>query len=515
MRQDVTFGAVPIDTPDLDSVPEMYRGRIEDLFDTWGSVRGRNALLREYYEMKSRVKNLGISIPKGVTDVYDQMVCVTGWCSKAVHAHAMRSVFDGFVFEGKRDASLDALVRDNRVRSLYQMACSSALVYGVSAITVMKGAPGQPDVKVRVHSANQFCALWDKDEDRIACGVVLSDVDREGRPCRYVVHMPDAVLTLYREDWKPAYSKPYSRGPRWGCEVERNPMGRPLMEVIVNDPDIDRPLGHSMITPELMGIVDKAMRDVMRMDIGGEFYTFPQRYILGAAKDLFSAPPPEGAETDDDGDIVDADGNKVELPPSPVAKFQAYMASLLALTRDENGDIPTVGQFSPTSAENFTMAYESDAQRFSGATNVPLAQLGVLSNTYTSSDALNATNDPLVLEVETMNRRNAEAMEEVARMMMAVRDGVAESELDDRQRSVQAHFADPSKPTVASRMDAWSKFAGTDPSIVGTRVFYEGMGLDQPTIDRLLAEKGQQQAIGALNRIAEAMPTAAAGGGEG
>lgn len=97
-------------------------------------------------------------------------------------------------------------------------------------------------------------------------------------------------------------------------------------------------------------------------------------------------------------------------------------------------------------------------------------------------------------------------------MMMAVRDGVPLSGLTDVQRAVQANFPDPSKPTLASRMDAWSKFAGTDPSIVGTRVFYEGMGLDQPTIDRLLAEKTEVGAIDALNRLAGALPAPTDGG---
>lgn len=42
-------------------------------------------------------------------------------------------------------------------------------------------------------------------------------------------------------------------------------------------------------------------------------------------------------------------------------------------------------------------------------------------------------------------------------------------------------------------------------------MFYEGVGLDKPTIDRLLAEKAEAGAIDALNRIAGALPAAAAG----
>lgn len=482
--------------PSLDEVPEGYRKPIADLFDRWAGLRGRNRVLRRYYEMKNEVKSLGISVPPEL----EKIRCVTGWCSKAVKAHSDRSVFDGFVFDGSEDPDLKRLVKQNRLRSQYLQACASALVYGISAMTVMRGGPGQPAVKVRTFSANQFCCLWDKDEGRISCGVVLADADDDGDPCRYVCHFPQAVLTLTR---KPG-------GTSWACEPERNPMGRPLMEVFCHDPDPDRPLGHSMLTPELLGIVDKAMRDVLRMEIGAEFFTFPQRYILGASDDLFSRP---GAEGGDEGGYA--------ALPDPVARYQAYIGAFLAITRDENGDVPQVGQFAAPGADNFTKVFESDAQRFSGATNVPLAQLGVLSNTYTSSDALGAANDPLILEVERINGFNAETMESVARMMMAVKDGVSLADLSDGQASVQAYFKDPSMPTISARADAWTKMASVQPDIVGTDVYYEGIGLSRPTIDRLKREMRQKGAIDQLGLIADelsrrALPVAespGAGGG--
>lgn len=278
MNRRQTYGDATLPMPSMDEVPEEYRERLGDLFDTWRAVRARNMLLTAYYDMKNMLKDLGISIPENLLSVN----CAVGWCAKAVDARAVRSVFDGYVFEGKEDPGLSELVRLNRMRSLYTQACKSLLVHGLSAVTVMKGRKGQPAAKVRVHSANQFAALWDKDEGRIGCGVVLSDVDRDGHAARYVAHFPDKVLTLERR-----------AGEResWSCEQEDNPMGRPLMEVLVHDPDIDRPLGHSLLTPELLGIVDKAMRDVLRMEVGAEFFTFPQRYALGVADDLFCAPP--------------------------------------------------------------------------------------------------------------------------------------------------------------------------------------------------------------------------------
>ena len=489
--------------PDRGCVPERYRSRMDDLFDTWASVRSRNAALSAYYDMKNALRDLGISIPEGLLRVN----CAVGWCKKAVDARAVRSVFDGFAAGGEDNPRLSALVRENRMRTLYNQACRSMLVHGVSAITVMRGGWGQPDAVVRAYSANQFCCLWDKDAGRPSCGVVCAAVDAVGAATRYVAHFPEAVLVFERDQASGAWSL---------ASEEPNPMGRPLMEVLRFDPDLDRPLGHSLITPELQGIVDKAMRDVMRMEVGAEFFTFPQRYILGATDALFSEPP-EGCSQADDGSWVDSEGNEVRPVPSEVKKMRAYVGAFLAISRDENGELPEVGQFSPGSADNFTRVFENDAQRFSGATNVPLAQLGVLSNTYTSSDALGAANDPLILAVEEMNRENGEAMEEVARMMLAVADGVPMYALTDEERAVQALWKDPSMPTLAARADGWTQLGQADKSIIGTRVWYEMLGLPQATIDRLVAEKGTVSVSDALIGLAEAIkpkPLPAAEGAE-
>ncbi|MDD7203177.1 MAG: phage portal protein, partial [Coriobacteriaceae bacterium] len=242
------------------------------------------------------------------------------------------------------------------------------------------------------------------------------------------------------------------------------------------------------------------MRDVLRMEVGAEFFTAPQRYILGADPSLFavdddssSTATSGGSDDDDDAaETLQIDQNKL---------MKAYLGQILAITRDPNGDVPQVGQFPAGDAQNFIAVFENDAQRFSGATNVPLAQLGVLSNTYTSSDALSATNDPLILDVEAMNRRNKASMEKVGRLMLAIARGTTVGQLGDDGDAIIAHFADPSMPTFAARADGWTKIGASDTSIVGGRVWYEGMGMPRETIDRIMAEKDSKQAQAAYNLI--------------
>lgn len=483
-----TYENANLNRPTANEIPQEFRADVENLFQVWNNTRARNRKLSNYYCMANKLKDLGISIPENMLKVN----CTVGWCKKAVDALVTRSCFENFVFEGAQNKRLDELTKQNRLALKVAQATRSALVHGLSAFTVMRGNEGDPDVMVRAYSANQFACLWDKDKDRIKCGIVLGDVDVDGVANKYVAFFDDYVLTLQRNE------------TIWTSEVEFNPMGRPLMELFVNDPDIDRPLGHSILTPEILGIVDKAMRDVLRMEVGAEFFTYPQRYVLGAKEELFSTIP-EGAEQDDEGVWRDECGNPVTVTTNEYSKFKAYVGALLAISRDDDGEVPQVGQFSASTADNFTRVFENDAQRFSGATNVPLAQLGVLSNNYTSSDALGASNNPLILSVEQMNRQFGTSLESVAQMIMAVDEGITLEQLSDEQKSVQAYFQDASMPTMSSRADAWTKLASSDKDIVGTRVYYEGVGLKQATIDRLLAEKENNSVIETLNAMSEVM----------
>lgn len=487
-QQSNRYDGVSTSRPFGPGIPTDLTPVLDDLFDTWDAVRARNARLTQYYEMRNPIKDFGIAIPPSLDHVDE----VVGWAQKAVDVRVNRSFFDGFVFRGKSDPALDALVTQNRMRQLVRMATRSMLTHGCSAITVMRGAAGQPAAKVRAFSANQCCMLWDKDADQIGAGVVLAGVDREGNASRYVLHLPDRITVLARA----------ASGEPWYVESdERNPVGSMLMVPLVNDADIDKPLGHPVLTPELTSIVDKAVRDVLRMDVGAEFFTTPQRWATGIARELFSKP----LIGEDGKPVINEETGEPVLVTDEAKKLRAYLGSLWAFTKDEDGDTPTLGQFPAGDANNFILTYENDAQRFSGASLVPLAQLGVMGNTYTSSDALSASNDPLILDVQGINDGLKDSLWQVARLMMAVSAGVRLDQLTAEQDGVMASFRDPSMPTMASRADAWTKLGGLDSSIVGTRVFYEGVGLDQATIDRLMSEKQDQSAA----RVTDAIFTAA------
>lgn len=468
------YSATPLPMPDRACIPVEYRQDVQDLFDTWHGLRERNGRIDRYMNMRLHTKNLGISVPP---QMENRVNAVVGWARLAVNAMAVRSRFDGWNAGGRTLPELDDLFHANGMDELYDVAMREAMAYGVSFVTVMAGSAGQPAAKVRSYSANQACGLWDGFADRLACGITLAATDRTGRATCYVLHEPDETVTFL---WD---------GTRWGSSVEAHGTGRPLMEPLVFERDDDHPLGRSRITPEIQGIIDKAMRDVLRMEVGAEFFTAPQRYILGADEDLF------------DGDQ---------------SKFKAYMGQFLALTKDEDGDIPQVGQFSPGDPRNFVQLFENDAQRFSGATHVPVAQLGVLSSTYTSSDALSATNDPLILDVKRMNVRMARSMEAIGLMMLAISRGERLSEVaaGEDGRSLRASMPDPAMLTLGARVDAWVKIGAMDSRAVGTDFWYEQMGVSKPDRARLEEQLAEGEKRERLRQLREAMtaPVASQGG---
>lgn len=172
--------------PNEEAVPSDVWETACDLFDTWHHVVKRNRRLTRYYEMKNPIKDLGIAIPPQLARVEE----VVGWAAKAVDVRVNRSRFDGFVFRGESDPTLDALVTANRMRQLVRQVTRSMLTHGCAAMAVMRGTGMQPAAKVRAYSANQCCMLWDKDADGISAGIVLASVDSFGVASRYVMHLP-------------------------------------------------------------------------------------------------------------------------------------------------------------------------------------------------------------------------------------------------------------------------------------------------------------------------------------
>ena len=150
--------------------------------------------------------------------------------------------------------------------------------------------------------------------------------------------------------------------------MEENPAPYPLLVPILHRPDARRPFGHSRISRACMQIMQGALRTLKRSEISAEFYSFPQKYVLG---------------TDPDAE--------------PMDRWRATISSMLQFTKDEDGDSPKVGQFTQASMSPFTEQLRTFAALFSGETGLTLDDLGFVTDNPSSAEAIKASHENLRL----------------------------------------------------------------------------------------------------------------------
>ena len=118
----------------------------------------------------------------------------------------------------------------------------------------------------------------------------------------------------------------------------------------------------------------------------------------------------------------------------------------------------------------------------------------------TSSDAILAQSQTLILLAEQLNAGNASALKTIALMAEAIEANKSFDELDESEKDIIAHFKNPAMPSVAVTADAALKIASARQNFAGTDTFLEMIGFDQADIRRI---KSQEQRVRGQNILSE------------
>lgn len=296
----------------------------------------------KYYEMKYLVKDLGISTPPELRSWFN---CL-GWCGTAVDNIADRIAFDKF----KNDVfNMNGIFAANNPDILFDSAVLGALITSCDFIYITKDEEGSP--QMRVIDGRHATGVIDPVTYLLKEGYAILETDEWNRPTM------EAYLLPYRTEI-------YVNG-KYDMTMTHNAPA-PLLVPVIYKPDAVRPFGHSYISRACMGIVSGAVRTIKRSEIAAEFYSFPQRYVLG----------------------MDPDAAKME-------KWKVAMSALLRIDKDEDGDSPTVGQFAQQSMAPHLDQLKSFACLFASETGLTLDDMGFPSANPTSADALKTSHDTL------------------------------------------------------------------------------------------------------------------------
>lgn len=306
--------------------------------------RTRVRLRYEFYEMKNRTRDFGISTPPDLT----MWQSVLGWCSTAVDSLADRIVFREFEDD---NFDLNEIFKMNNPDVLFDSAVLSALISSCCFIYISPDADGYP--RLQVIDGSNATGIIDPITGLLEEGyaVLKRDVD-SGNP----------ILEAYFTKENTVY---ISRGTT-AEEVTVHSVGHPLLVPIIFRPDAKRPFGHSRISRSCMALVGSALRTIKRSEIAAEFYAYPQKYITGLSEDA-----------------------------EPMEKWRASMSSMLMFTKDDDGDNPTIGQFSQQSMEPHLSQLKMFASLFAGETGLTLDDLGFATANPSSSEAIKAAHENL------------------------------------------------------------------------------------------------------------------------
>ena len=145
----------------VNGLDEENQARLQKLLNVYANTQPKNAIKDRYYEghVSLGEVNLGIALPDGMSKL--EIGCA--WGAKTVDVLAGRSMFDGFVgLNGEEVETLEQIVRDNNLVAEYPKACREELKIGCSFATL--SADDKIGCKIRFHSAQTACAVWDNEK---------------------------------------------------------------------------------------------------------------------------------------------------------------------------------------------------------------------------------------------------------------------------------------------------------------------------------------------------------------
>ena len=447
--------------PQASAVTGLTEAELADmnaLLSVWWRKRERNVLRERYYNAHNRLKDLGIAIPPPLKSIRT----VVSWPEKAVDYIADRCVLEGFVMEGRDSCpDLEAAIEENDFLSVYAQAVKDCMVSSFTLLAVTAGGAGEPKAMMTAHSARDGAAMWNDRLNRIRCALIVSefDYDGDGRikgPLRMNLYEPGVVAVLRK-----------ARNGRYVVEDRmEHSQPWPLVEAIRYKPRLGRPFGRSRISPAVIATTDEAVRERLRSAVSAEFFTAPQKWILGADDAIF--------------------GDK--------KKWEQYIGNFLAITKDEDGDVPSVGQFPQGSMQPHTEYMRSLAAEFSGDTGVPISSLGVIHDNPASAEAIYAAKEDAVIDAANFNRDNASALARIGKLALAVHRGITVDGLSEQERTLTPRFKNPAMPSIVSQSDAIIKQVSALPWLAESRVALEELGYDEAKIMRLASDKRRAEA---------------------
>ena len=324
------------------------------------------------YAMKHNEQMVGITIPPEIRNRYRSVI---GWCAKGVDGLADRLVFREFEND---DFEVNDIFKVNNPDVFFDSVVLSAMIASCSFVYISKGEDDEP--RLQVIGAGDATGVIDPITGLLTEGYAVLDRDGNGNATVEAHFLPGQTKYYYADK------------NIQDSEVSHN-FQHPLLVPVIHRPDEARPFGRSRISRAGMYFQRYAKRTLERADITAEFYSFPQKYVTGLSNDA-----------------------------EPMESWKATVSSMLQFTKDDDGEKPTLGQFTTSSMSPFTEQLRTAAAGFAGEMGLTLDDLGFVSDNPSSVEAIKASHENLRLAGRKAQRSLGSGLLNVAYIAACLRD---------------------------------------------------------------------------------------------
>ena len=324
------------------------------------------------YAMQHDEQMVGITIPPEIRRRYRSVV---GWCAKGVDSLADRLVFREFEND---DFQVNDIFKVNNPDVFFDSVVLSAMIASCSFVYISKGEDDEP--RLQVIGAGDATGVIDPITGLLTEGYAVLDRDGNWNATVEAHFLPGQTKYYYADK------------NIQDSEVSHN-FQHPLLVPVIHRPDEARPFGRSRISRAGMYFQRYAKRTLERADITAEFYSFPQKYVTGLSNDA-----------------------------EPMESWKATVSSMLQFTKDDDGEKPTLGQFTTSSMSPFTEQLRTAAAGFAGEMGLTLDDLGFVSDNPSSVEAIKASHENLRLAGRKAQRSLGSGLLNIAYIAACLRD---------------------------------------------------------------------------------------------
>ncbi|PKY92994.1 phage portal protein [Facklamia hominis] len=324
-----------------------------------------------YYNMKKLYSTYSFTIPAHIQAIFWANL---GWTTKSVDTLADRLIFREFsndIFD------LNEIFTMNNPDTFYDSAILSALIASCCFVYISEDEDGYP--RLQVLQANEATGIIDTTTGLLKEGYAVLEKDEFKRP----------KVEQYFEPFKTTIINSKDRT----VKVYDHNSPAPLLVPIVNRPDAERPFGRSRISRASIYWQAYAGRVLERSDVTAEFYSWPQKYVVGTSQDS-----------------------------DPLDSWKATISSMLEFTKDEDGDKPVLGQFNAPSMSPFMEQIRMAAAGFAGETGLTIDDLGFVTDNPSSAEAIKAAHETLRVTARKAQRNFASGFLNVGYLAACIRD---------------------------------------------------------------------------------------------